>query len=156
MHRYSADVREARSRDADLLLGYALQCCREQLRCGRGFVLERPWTASSWKLPAVIDFMRLDGVRMVDFDQCATGLRGPNGQPIKKRTRLMTNIPQIVQVFSNFQCTCTVDHLKIEGACLGVRLGQYCQVYTPLFCDQLLACAASYIHDIDLEDSECF
>ena len=156
MHRYSADVREARSRDAGQLLGYALRCCKEQLLCGRGFVFEHPWKASSWKLPAVTEFLCLDGVATIDFDQCATGLQGPNGQPIEKRTRLMTNMPQIVEVFSKLQCKCKVKHLNIEGACLGVRLGPYCQVYTPALCDQLLGCSASYIHGDDLENSEGF
>ena len=47
--------------------------------------------------------VNLDGglVRCVTFDQCRYGLWYPNGQPMKKRTRLMANIKHVVFEFSH-------------------------------------------------------
>ena len=99
----------------------------------------------------MVDLANLDGVASIDFDQCATGLVGPNGQPIKKRTKLLTNVPEVLERFAGRQCTCAVAHLRIEGSCLGVPLSKYCQVYTPKLCDELLERVRQSVHGPDLD-----
>ena len=150
-HHYSEETIARRSHDAGELLGYAMRCCREQLKCGRGFVFEHPVGATSWNAPAVQSLMAIDGVEVVDFDQCAIGLRGPTGQPIKKRTRFLSNVPTIIETFSGVQCACFVPHLVCEGSCMGVRLSRHCQVYNPMLVDLLLDCICTHIHGRDLE-----
>ena len=64
---------------------------------GRGFVFEHPAGATSWNNPSLQSLIAMDCVLSVDFDQCATDLRGPNGQPIRKRTRLVSNMPSVIE-----------------------------------------------------------
>ena len=73
---------------------------------------------------------RLRGmVRCVTFDQCRYGLRHPNGQPMKKRTRLMTNIKHVVFEFSHKDCVCTIKHAKISGFYNGEVVSKFSQWY---------------------------
>ena len=137
--------RDAQQRDADLLLTYAVRCCHEQTRHGRGFVFEHPILASSWHSPSVQSLLMVNGVHTVSFDQCATGLVAPNGLPIQKRTKLMSNIPEIIEHFSHLQCACLTPHQSLQGYCLGVQLSKYCQVYTPELCDAFLECISAYL-----------
>ena len=144
-HHYSEETIAKRQKEADALLEYALRCCREQLTHQRGFVFEHPSGATSWKHPSLQSLIAMYGVESIDFDQCATDLRGPNGQPIRKRTRLVSNMPSVIEAFADLQCACRKPHLTIEGACMGIQLAKYCQVYTPLLVDILLDCADRHI-----------
>ena len=144
-HHYSEETIARRQKEADALLEYALRCCREQLTHQRGFVFEHPTKATSWKHPSLQSLTGMYGVESIDFDQCATDLRGPNGQPIRKRTRLVSNMPSVIEAFAELQCACRKPHLTIEGACMGIQLAKYCQVYTPLLVDILLDCADRHI-----------
>ena len=78
------------------------------------------------------------GVMTVDFDQCKVGLRSPDGRPMKKRTRLLTNSSKVIRIFSELQCDCETPHVQVLGTNLGIRLASYCQVYTPQLCMHLL------------------
>ena len=72
------------------------------------------------------------GVATVDFDQCAVGLRNPDGAPIEPRTCLRTHNPSIVATFSAHQCHCGpgVKHTALLGSNLGVHLSRCAQVCT--------------------------
>lgn len=144
--RYSVDVWARKEQLAMSLLSFAALCCKLQYTDGRGFIFEHPWTATSWHRAPLVELAALDGVASIDFDQCSTGLVGPNGQSIKKRTKLLTNVPGVIVRFSAHQCSCTTDHLHIEGSCLGIQLSRYCQVYTPRLCEELLWSISDYVH----------
>ena len=125
-HRYTDDVRSSRGSAALSLLSYAARCCAEQHRNGRFFVFEHPHTATSWHMTPLLDLHALAGVAEVDFDQCATGLVAPGtGLPIKKRTRLLTNLPEILFRFAHLQCTCVQPHQICEGSSMGIRLSTF-------------------------------
>eukprot|EP00973_Karenia_brevis_P039554 5460696-Karenia_brevis.AAC.1 len=97
------------------LLSFAVRCCSEQHRTGRFFIFEHPATATSWRTAPLLHLQGLDGVGAVDFDQCATGLTAPGtGRPIKKRTRLLTNVQAVIDRFAQLQCACTEPHQVIE------------------------------------------
>ena len=113
------------------LLDFAVPCCRWQHRSGRGFRFEHTWKATSWQREPPQALATWDGVGAVDFDQCTMDVVGPNGQPTKKRTELLTHIRGVLSRFSDLQCSCTTEHLCIEGSCLSISLSRYCQVYTP-------------------------
>ena len=140
MRHYSARERAARDHDAKLLLAFGIACCRKQHMSGRFFVHEHPWTATSWQYEPVQALAAETGVSTVDFDQCAVGLRSPDGNPIKKRTRLLTNSPNILTTFATYQCQCgpEVKHTVVMGANLGVPLSRFAQVYTRALCLGLL------------------
>ena len=140
LHHYTDEHRAARDTDAKMLLDFGIACCRKQLVAGRLFAHEHPWTATSWRHESVRALAQEMGVAKVDFDQCAIGLRSPDGSPIKKRTRLLTNSPSIVATFSAYQCHCGpgVDHTTLIGSNLGVRLSRFAQVYTKTLCVGLL------------------
>ena len=148
---YTEETRAIRDAEAMSLLNFAVRCCKSQHDKGLWFIFEHPWRASSWQRESLVALAALDNVCSVDFDQCSTGLAGPNGQPIKKRTKLLTNIPSIMSCFSGHQCSCSQQHLRIEGSCFGVALSRYCQVYTPFLCDDILACIRACVHGSDLE-----
>ena len=148
---YTEEDRTHRDKQAMSLLSFAVSCCKSQYDAGRGFIFEHPWKATSWQRQPLVELAGLDGVGSIDFDQCCTGLVGPNGQPIKKRTKLLTNIPPVLLRFSQHQCSCSMKHLRIEGACRGIPLARYCQVYTTVLCDEILVCIDEYVHGRDLD-----
>ena len=100
---YSEDVWARREQLAMSELSFAALCCKLQYTDGRGFIFEHPWTATSWHRAPLVELAALDGVASIDFDQCSTGLVGPNGQSIKKRTKLLTNVPGVIVRFSAHQ-----------------------------------------------------
>ena len=143
---YTTDIVAVREATAMSLLDFAVRCCSEQFNHNRGFIFEHPWQATSWQIsPTLRALANLPTVAAVDFDQCRTGLVGPNGQPIKKRTRFLTNMPQVVTCFAQLQCNCKEKHLNLMGACNGIQLSSYCQVYTPMLCDTILECVRAYV-----------
>ena len=54
-------------------LRFCLELYRYQVRMGRKFLHEHPQTATSWKLPMVQEFLKMDGVRVELGDQCVFG-----------------------------------------------------------------------------------
>ncbi len=145
MHRYSDAERSRRQSEADSHLVFTMQCCELQDDSGRWFVHEHPSGARSWQHPRVQRVLQRPGVAVVDFDQCTTGLRSPGGLPMRKRTRLMSNVAGILDRFSQLQCGAVChqpqEHRPILGCEHGIRLSTYCQVYTPQLCRELLGAA---------------
>lgn len=148
---YTEEIWARREDQARSLLNFAVACCKSQYDKRRWFIFEHPWKATSWQRGALVALAALDNVRSVDFDQCSTGLAGPNGQPIKKRTKLLTHIPSVISRFSQLQCSCSTKHLRIEGSCHGIPLSSYCQVYTRFLCDAILTCIHECIHGYDAD-----
>ena len=69
----------------------------------------------SWKDKHVERILGQKGVQLVEFDQCAFGLRDPqNGKLYKKRTRVMPNCSELIEGL-NVQCDHQHDHQSIEG-----------------------------------------
>ena len=81
-------------------LQFIAQVYRIQIAQGRWFLHEHPSTASSWSLKEIQDLMDMDGVGVVQADQCMYSLRtwGRNGRGVeraKKRTQFMSNSDEI-------------------------------------------------------------
>ena len=125
-----------RMAEAMVLLQFAVMIAKWQMEQGRFFAWEHPSTASSWKVDSVQSLM--SQCFSVDFDMCCLGLVCPSsGDPIKKRTRLMSNYAGIVPVFSRFQCRCERPHREIQGSVCGMKLSEICQHYPAGFCESL-------------------
>lgn len=140
LHKMSEAEKEARFKEANVLLDFSMALAMVQMRKGAYFCFEHPQKASSWQRHTVQAVANSAGTFCVDFDQCQTGLRAPEPdcRPIRKRTRLMTNCPAVRTVFSPLQCTCPPGtHCPIEGSIAGISLSKWCQVYTRVLCEKL-------------------
>eukprot|EP00969_Alexandrium_andersonii_P009436 412397-Alexandrium_andersonii.AAC.1 len=71
-----------------------MQLAELQLRKKRGFIFERPSTATRWAAPCVQAVMKRRNVFCACCDQCTSGLKSKTNQaPMQKPTCLMTDIP---------------------------------------------------------------
>ena len=95
------------------------------------FMFEHPHRASSWKLPSVNRILGLTGVFCVSFDMCSFGMCSPLGEPIRKRTKIMTNHAGLAAALQGHQCSRDHTHKHIEGSQLGHSLSRWCQIYPP-------------------------
>ena len=146
MNRKHVSVEEwtARMDAARQHLEFAVAVATEQARHGRGFVLEHPKLASSWREPCIVTLALQHGT-LVEFDQCRYELRSPAGLLLKKPTRLLTNMPSIVNEFTGKQCTCAVDHGSITGQERGQQVSRLAQIYPPLLVGALARCCAVHM-----------
>ena len=53
------------------------------------YIFEHPAPALSWQQDVTQD---IPGSRSAVFDQCMLGLKDPDGRPLKKRTKVMSNL----------------------------------------------------------------
>jgi hypothetical protein len=123
-----------------VLVKFAIELAKIQLAGKRHFLMENPGPSEAWKLPEMIKFLEEHFIHVARFDQCRFGLRSPGSQqPIRKRTRLLHNVPQLCQAFGGAFCQCTVPHRRIEGSENGVQLSSFCETYPPLMVETMLA-----------------
>ena len=110
---------------------FALHMCEVQAEAGRYFLFEHPVQARSWNLGLVKRMFKYNRVCTVDFDFCQLGMHS-KGYPVKKRTRVMTNSPQIANRLANFQCVGSHWHIPLMNG-----RASACQVYPRAFCAQI-------------------
>ena len=131
---------------AKQLWDFACQVAMSQLKRGQHFVLKHPDGASSWVEDCAISLCQQDGVFVSRFDQCRFGLRSPGSRkPIRKRTRLVHNIPAVHNTFGDVFCECQEEHRRIEGSEAGVRVSSFCETYPPAMVEALLTSIRSEI-----------
>ncbi len=78
--------------------------------------------ASSWSEPAFRKVARMPGVRVTTVDQCQFGMES-GGQPIKKPTKWMTNMPRVSEELMK-RCSGKLGQCDQGGAhitCTGKR-----------------------------------
>ena len=93
----------SRWRQARRHLQFVCELYRDQVRRGDWFLHEHPIGASSWREQCVLDVMKENGVETIIGDQCMYGLvtmTGNGKQPARKRTRFMSNAPEILKRLS--------------------------------------------------------
>ena len=127
--------------DAETMFNYSCDLAVLQDSNGLGFILEHPAPASSWSLPKARGLLTRPGVIETNFDQCAVGLVSPGDEPMKKRTKLVSNIAGVSQLFGPMQCACVVPHRQIQGSQNGFRLSTYAQSYPRQMCDLMVQAA---------------
>ena len=102
-------------RQGEDLLRVAVKACLLQHKAGMYFLLEHPLSARSWREDCVRDLLKLEGVYMLDFDQCEYGLVSwdEHGEaPAMKPTRIITNI-QHARVTLSRRCSRTHRHVHL-------------------------------------------
>ena len=94
-----------------------------QVRAGRRAVLEHPSQATSWSLPATRRLLQSNmAINLYIFDQCLLGLRtAVQGDPMRKRTKFMSNLPGLPAQGFNTRCTAeTCNHIpRVHVWCQG-------------------------------------
>jgi len=96
------------------LVEFAVEMCKEQNRAGRLFAFEHPLSATSWKLPALKELMKKEGVRQTTIHQCAYGLTSHDewGEGlVMKPTRIITNSQAIAD---KLQRRCDRSHRHVQ------------------------------------------
>ncbi len=133
------------------LLSFAMGVCKFQHSQGRLFLHEHPSAATSWGTPCVDEVRGLPGVSEAVFDQCCFGLTAPwTGEPMKKKTTLMHNIPPVQQMFDGRMCCCKPGaHRTIQSTHMGVKLSLHSQVYPPPLCDAILLCLQRHLQSLE-------
>ena len=134
--KYDAGLAHARS-----LLEFSAQVCKFQHSHARYFLLEHPARAKSWQEKCLQDLSAMDKVYKSTFHQCRFALKAPgDGQPIKKPTTFLHNVPGIHTIFDRAWCSCGpgVRHVQIQGTHEGVKVSTHCQVYSPELCSKIL------------------
>ena len=129
-------------------LSHAMQIAEAQVSAGRFFVFEHPYRASSWATPVVQRVLALPKVGVVTIDLCYFGLVSKVHQkPVRKRTKIMTNSPYLMQELKGCMCPRTHEHQVLQGAEGGVSCTAWAQIYPPQFCRVLAAAAKKHADD---------
>ncbi|CAK9094170.1 unnamed protein product [Durusdinium trenchii] len=140
--KMNPEVVKERLAVADDHLNFGLDMCLEQGLAGRKFIFEHPGGASSWQSPGVGRVLQqIPEARIIGFCQCRFGLVAPDGQPMQKVTRFLTNSAAIIQIFSGCNCICKLlgrSHVKIEGSMNGYSLSRWAQCYPPMMVSAIL------------------
>ena len=125
--------------EARRLLAFAAEIAAFQMKQNRFFIFEHPDGARSWNESCLTDLQDERQVFVTRFDQCVFGLKCPYTQePIRKRTRLLTNLPEVNEIFGDKFCQRAVPHRRIEGAEGGIQISSYCETYPPDMVNALL------------------
>ena len=107
------------------------------------FAFEHLMTASSWEQACVQRVQALPGVQQVDFDQRMLGLnRKVSEIPMRKRTRILTNMPALVHLLRDARCDGAHPHQVIQGSEGGCKRSTWAQCY-PAGLVNILVTAAS-------------
>ena len=91
---------EAERKRAVMHLEFCIELYREQLKHGRYFLHEHPAFASSWQEAKMQELEKEAGVCTSVIDQCLYGCETPQGEPIKKPTKWITNSAEIAKQLS--------------------------------------------------------
>jgi hypothetical protein len=127
-------------------LEHSMRAAAVQVEGGRFFAFEHPASASSWKQVCTQTVKAMPGVQTVEFDQCMLGLVSKvTRTPMKKRTRVMTNCPMLVDMLRPFQCDRSHVHEKIQGSEGGCKRSVWAQFYPAPFV-KVLVDAAYRVH----------
>ena len=139
---------EIRREEADGFMHFTKDVATKQSDSGRGWIFEHPATASSWDLECVQEMAELPGAQVSTFDQCRYELRGPAGGLMKKRTKLLSNLPQIHAEFAAKTCRCRQfgeEHELIQGSFNGVKRSTHAQCYPQPMVRALVRCCHEYV-----------
>ena len=126
---------------AVMFVDFCMDSAMVQIASGRFFFFEQPELAVTWNLPSVKKTESLHGVRVVSFDMCRFGLKTPlTQQPMRKRTKIMTNSPLIAHALDRRFCLGGHKHRLVHGSEGGRPLAYWSQIFSPMFCDTIANC----------------
>jgi len=128
--------------EADLHLAFMAEIYETQARAGRYFLHEHPATATSWETPPLRCVLAMQGTETVIGDQCMYGQTALGGEPVRKRTRWMSNSKLILAELGH-RCAgkagrCSRDggrawHLRARG-----RVARDAAIYPFKLCEAII------------------
>ena len=87
-------------------------------------------------LSKVKHVQRHSSVKIAEFDQCQFGLVSLETKtPVKKRTRVMTNSPELLKALDGYFCRGDHPHQIISGSEGGVKRSRAAQEYPDPLCN---------------------
>ena len=120
------------------LLDFAAWIMKYQLMKSRYFIFEHPYRATSWERDNIAEIMQMEKVAWVEFDQCMLGLCTPIRKHfMKKRTRILTNMPVLIEALRPVQCDKSHTHASIQGNEGPHKRSRASQKYPPQMCELL-------------------
>ena len=132
----------SRKREAHQLLSFAVEIAWICIELNLTFVLEHPWSASSWVTRTVSRLLEHDTVTVARCDQCMFGLRSFTDQPHRKRTGFATNNQKIAE---SLRVTC--DEAHKHQHIIGGHLSKKTQVYPEALLHKILKVYKQSIQD---------
>lgn len=137
--------RTAMMKQAVTMLEFSMFLANLQMQSARGFYHEHPDGAMSWKNMNVHTIMSTEGCMVSRFDMCVFGLRSKMDRlPMRKRTRLLSNIPGLHAVLNKRFCTKDHDHVAIQGQEGGEKRSAYAQRYCGQFAEVVMNAVVDY------------
>ena len=135
MKRWTKSYWDARWDEGVSFVAHSMECAKIQLQSGHYFAFEHPYRSGAWTLDCVEEIQAWPGVDTVDFDMCMFGLRAPSGLPMRKRTRVMTNLRPLADSLRGRFCDkkCHHHHQIIQGVEAGVARSVWAQTYPEEF-----------------------
>ena len=130
-----------KKRIADRLLHFAIDIALLCVELNLSFVLEHPWSASSWKTAKMKHLLQLAGIHLSRCDQCMTGLQSESGSLFRKRTGLATNNETIAKAM-NINCDKNHSHEHIIGG----HKSKGTQVYTENLKERIVKAYKRSVH----------
>ena len=144
LHRRDPASVAVQQLEADQHMDFCALLMRQQARHGRKFLLEQPSSASSWQLAALRSVMdSVPNTVLISFPQCRFGLKDPEGRPLQKLTKFLTNQRSIVHRFAGLKCICALlgeQHGHIEGQVGGHKVSRWAQVYPRPLVEAVVSC----------------
>ena len=137
-------VVEQKIAEGMVFIQHAVCCALLQHREGRWFAFEHPVAARSWRTEPLADLCRMQGVFTANFDQCMYGLVSPEGELLRKRTKIATNSTVLIEMLRapGNQCDGLHTHQQIQGSQWGVSVSAHAQTYPPRLVARLAEAAA--------------
>ena len=130
-------------------LRFAMSLAALQLSEGRSFIFEHPASASSWRHPVVMDIISHPHCFISTFDMCRYGLVSKSlRMPQKKRTRLLSNLSSVRELFDQVNCKCVHEHMQIQGNEGGEKRSSWAQRYPLRFCEAIYQAAVPVMNGL--------
>ena len=114
---------------------FAIKIDRMQADAGRWFLHEHPNSASSWKLPEMLELMNQLGIQRTVAHMCRYGMKASDSMGsgrVKKPTGFLTNSEFLRDHLSN-KCLGGHRHIQLMGG-----KARACQVYPDKLCRAML------------------
>ena len=129
-------------------LAFSAHLCLRQAKAGRYFALEHPVSAASWDTEVLQMIRSVPRAAEVEFDFCSLGMVSSDDEgeaPVKKRTRIITNCPALVEALRKHQCSGDHRHVQLVHGRAAA-----CQQYPVEFCRTVCRALARQL-DVDLK-----
>ena len=120
-------------------LDVAVSLMKFQVEHNNFYIFEHPEGSLCWQRENLKD---VPGEEVV-FHQCMVGLKapGPGGLPMKKPTKIKTNVPNLVNALRSLRCNGTHKHGEHHQKINGVKVSAYAAEYP----SELIELFATYV-----------